>query len=87
MLGENGTQVTSKTLTNRPGYRIDVENPAPGVRPGQLHLQDAAGGKYLYNFETGAFDGIPNALVKQIASDPAVARAIATGSRYLGLAP
>jgi len=57
------------------------------VRPGQLHLQDAAGGKYLYNFETGAFDGIPNALVKQIASDPAVARAIATGSRYLGLAP
>ena len=42
MLGARGTQVTSKTLANRPGYRIDVENPAPGVRPGQLHLQDSA---------------------------------------------
>jgi Pretoxin HINT domain len=86
MLGENGTQVTSKTLTpgNR-GYRIDVENPAPGVRPGQLHLQDAAGGKYLYNFETGEFEGIPNSLAKAIANDPAVARAIAKGAVYLGL--
>lgn len=85
MLGENGTQVTSKTLTKRPGYRIDVENPAPGVRPGQLHLQDAAGGKYLYNFESGAFEGIPSALAKQIARDPAIARAIVTGGRYLGV--
>lgn len=86
MLGENGTQITSKTLTppNR-SYRIDVENPAPGVRPGQLHLQDAAGGKYLYNFETGVFEGIPKALAKEIAKDPAVARAIAKGASALGL--
>ncbi|MGH9077067.1 MAG: RHS repeat-associated core domain-containing protein [Acidimicrobiales bacterium] len=47
LLGENGTQVTSETLTppNRP-YWVDVENPAPGVRAGQLHLQDATGNKY-----------------------------------------
>jgi RHS repeat-associated protein len=87
MLGANGTQVTSKTLTpgNR-AYRIDVENPAPGVRPGQVHLQDSAGGKYLYNFETGAFEGIPNSLARAIAKDPAVARAIEKGAVYLGLA-
>lgn len=85
MLGEDGTQVTSKTLTpgNRP-YRIDVENPAPGVRPGQLHLQ-TRGGKYLYNFDTGEFEGIPGSLARQIANDPAVAQAIAKGKTYLGV--
>jgi hypothetical protein len=85
MLGENGTQVTSKTLT--PGnrdYRIDVENPAPGVRPGQLHLQDR-GGKYLYNFETSEFEGLPNSLARRIAKDPAVAQAIEKGKIYLGV--
>ena len=40
MLGENGTQVMSKTLFKNSDFHIDVENPAPGVRPGQLHLQD-----------------------------------------------
>lgn len=85
MLGATGTQVTSRTLANRPGFRIDVENPAPGVRAGQLHLQDAAGGKYLYNFEAEAFEGLPKSLARQVARDPAVARAIATGKRYLGV--
>lgn len=87
MLGAGGTQVTSKTLANRPGYRIDVENPAPGVRPGQLHLQDSAGGKYLYDFEAGQWTRLPRSIQRQIADDPAVARAIATGRRYLGLDP
>lgn len=40
MIGEDGTQVTSRTLRQTEIFRIDVENPAPGVRPGQLHLQD-----------------------------------------------
>lgn len=86
MLGAHGTQVTSRTLTpgNRP-YRIDVENPAPGRRPGQLHLQDDAGGKYLYDFDANAFVGLPRSLQRQIANDPAVARAIAAGRRYLGM--
>ena len=86
MLRENGTQITSKTLTppNRP-YRIDVENPAPGMRPGQLHLQDGSGGKYLYNFGTGEFEGVPASLAKLIARDPAVARAIIKGGAALGV--
>lgn len=57
MLGARGTQVTSKTLLRRDGYRIDVENPAPGARPGQLHLQDDVGNKYLYDFDAGEFPG------------------------------
>lgn len=66
-------------------FHIDVENPAPGVRPGQLHFQDYSGNKYLYNFKTGQFEGLPSGLAKKIAKDPAVARAIVTGRRYLGM--
>jgi hypothetical protein len=85
MLGEGGTQVTSQTLLQTDEFHIDVENPAPGVRPGQLHLQDYNGNKYLYDFETGQFDGLPRSLQKQIANNPAVARAINQGGRVLGV--
>jgi hypothetical protein len=85
--GEGGTQVTSRTLMQNEDYHVDVENPNPGVRAGQLHLQDYVRNKYQYNFETGEFEGLPNSLAKQVASNPAVARAIATGLRYLGMTP
>ena len=85
ILGARGTRTTSTTLARGRGYRIDIENPAPGVRPGQLHLQDAAGRKYLYDFEAGAFPGLPRSLAKQLAVDPKVERAIAKGRRYLGI--
>jgi hypothetical protein len=85
MIGVNGTQVTSRTLLQNEDFHIDVENPNPGVRPGQLHLQDYNGNKYQYDFETGQFEGLPNSLAKQIARNPAVAKAIATGLRYLGM--
>jgi RHS repeat-associated protein len=83
--GTGGTQVTSRTLMQNSDFHIDVENPNPGVRAGQLHLQDYSGNKYQYNFETGQFEGLPNSLTKQVARNPAVARAISTGLRYLGM--
>jgi len=57
-------EVTTE-LMSRPGatlrtgqtYRIDVENPSPGVRPGQAHIQIAGEPKYVYNFNTGRFKG------------------------------
>jgi hypothetical protein len=50
ILGANGTQVASKTVWKGSGQeRIDVENPAPGVRPGQIHYQDSDGNKYYYD--------------------------------------
>lgn len=89
MLGESGTQTTSKTLTDRPGngpyYRIDVENPNPGSRPGQMHLQDDSGNKYYYNFNTGQFEGAPNSFIKKIMSDPQYQRAIRKGASMLGV--
>jgi hypothetical protein len=85
MPGAGGTQITSRTLMKNSDFHIDVENPNPGARAGQLHLQDYSGNKYQYNFETGQFEGLSNSLAKQIARDPAVARAVATGLRYLGM--
>lgn len=85
MIGEGGTQVTSRTLIQTDAFRIDVENPAPGIRPGQLHLQDDAGNKYLYDFDTEQFQGLPRSLAEKLADDPAAKRAIVTGKRYLGV--
>jgi hypothetical protein len=85
MIGEDGTQVTSRTLTQNSDYHIDVENPDPGGRPGQIHLQDYAGNKYQYNFDSGEFDGLPNSLAKSVANNPAVPGAIARGLSYLGM--
>jgi hypothetical protein len=85
MIGEGGTQVTSRTLLQTETFRIDVENPAPGVRPGQLHLQDDTGNKYLYDFEAEEFKSLPRSIADKIAEDPAARRAIVTGKRYLGL--
>ena len=85
MLGAKGTQVMSKTLT-KPGigYRIDVENPAPGVRPGQLHYQRDAD-KYLYDFDSEAFKEMPESLQREVLRDAHAQRAIAKGKTYLGV--
>jgi hypothetical protein len=87
LLGEGGTQVTSATLLRDTGqgFRIDVENPAPGFRPGQLHLQDTAGGKYLYDFDSNEFVDLPRSLAKKVADNPDVARAISKGRDYLNV--
>lgn len=56
MLGANGTQTASKSIWRGSGQeRIDVENPAPGVRPGQIHYQDANGTKYYYDPNSQVF--------------------------------
>jgi RHS repeat-associated protein len=87
MVGANGTQITSSTVWLRGPYRIDVENPNPGVRPGQMHFQDqATGAKYLYNHDTGKFDGMPNSLQKELDKKmPDYKKAIAKGNRFLGM--
>ncbi len=57
MFGSKGTQVTSKTIWKQKGSqsRIDVENPNPGQRPGQIHYQDANGTKYLFDSQKQLF--------------------------------
>ncbi|MFJ7775342.1 putative T7SS-secreted protein [Streptomyces yangpuensis] len=86
MIGANGTQITSKTLWNHGQYRIDVENPDPGGRPGQLHFQDQGNktAKYQYDFETGKFEGLPRSVEKTVGKMPGFTAAIRKGLSALG---
>jgi len=45
MLGEDGPKVDSKTLWTQDGARVDVENPNPGRREGQVQFQRGMGNK------------------------------------------
>jgi hypothetical protein len=58
---------------------------APGVRSRRLHLQDSSGNKYLYDFQTNEFAGLPKTLAKKVLNDPGVARAIAKAKAYLNV--
>ena len=86
MIGANGTQITSKTLWNHGPYRIDVENPNPGERPGQLHFQDQSnkGAKYQYDFESGKFEGLPRSIEKAVGGTSGFIGAIRKGLAALG---
>ncbi len=90
MLGKNGVKLPgSRTAgqSDKTGtyFRIDVENPDPGGRPGQMHLQDNKGHKYLYNFFTNKFDGAPNGYLKKISKDPDFNKGITKGTNWLGV--
>jgi RHS repeat-associated protein len=80
-----GTRTSSKTLHNKNGIRIDVEN--PGNRPGQIHIHKG-NGKYLYDIvsqtlKTVGGDTAPTA-VQELMNNPEVIKAIAKGLQYLG---
>ncbi|WP_180171823.1 DUF637 domain-containing protein [Acinetobacter sp. YH12023] len=57
MLGAKGIRLDSKTVWKMTGTkaRIDVENPAPGKRAGQIHYQDIDNKKYLFDPKTNKF--------------------------------
>lgn len=86
MIGENGTQITSQTAWNVGPHRIDVENPNPGVRPGQMHFQDVSNPtvKYQWDFENGGFTGLPPRLARQLASNRGFQAGIKKGLNWLG---
>ncbi|MFC5769824.1 hypothetical protein, partial [Thauera sinica] len=85
MLGENGVQTASKTLWKGNGKeRIDVENPNPGQRPGQIHYQDNKGNKYLYDPATDSFPDAPK-VVNEMLENSLFRQAIDKGmKKYLG---
>ena len=56
MLGRNGPVIESKTLWKGEGKsRLDVENRAPGKRPGRIHYQDALSNTFKYDPYNGFF--------------------------------
>jgi YD repeat-containing protein len=86
MFGQNGTQFISKTVWQGDEGRIDVENPAPGSRPGQIHFQDAKGNKYLFDPYTRQFKNAPNS-VNNLLENESVQNAIQKALKYLGETP
>ncbi len=80
-----GTQVNSKTLWKGKGKeRIDVENPNPSQRPGQIHYQDNNGSKYIYDPSSGTFKDAPKS-VNDLLNNPSFKRGIDKGLEYLGI--
>jgi len=92
MLGENGPQFRSKTVWEGERGRIDVENPAPGRRAGQIHFQEWGrnGQKWLFDPETGSFlpergtGVLPPGWLTKMLQDPGFAAGISKGMKYLG---
>jgi hypothetical protein len=82
MLGSSGTQVTSKTVWKHEGMRLDVENPNPGKRPGQVHFQHGEE-KYVYDPELRQFRDAPRAVNEQL-KDGSFRQGIEKALRILG---
>jgi uncharacterized protein YukE len=84
MIGAGGVQVVSKVIGKGKGWRIDLENPDPGGRPGQIHLQDYRGNKWQYDFDEKRFIGLPRSLEKAITQDRRALQAVKRGLEQLG---
>ncbi len=81
LLGQGASHIDNNTLINTNNKRVwhlDVENPDPGGRPGQFHLQYQIKGqtfRHMYDFNTDQFlptrDGIavPGWLNKEVGRD------------------
>ena len=82
--GSAGVQTTSKTLYNKDGVRIDVENPSPSKRPGQVHVQ-VGKEKYIYDPSTGQFRDAPKR-IQSLLADEDIQDAVRKGvQKYLGI--
>ncbi|WP_051542006.1 hypothetical protein [Clostridium lundense] len=90
ILGKNGTQFESKTTwQNGKTERIDVENPAPGERPGQIHYHEPNNTKWyldieekqFYNQKTGE---LAPKKIQKLLKDKDVINAINKALKFLG---
>lgn len=95
LLGEGAPHVDNNTLIpedHRRIWHIDVENPDPGGRPGQLHLQYAHRGKqirHMYDFNTDRF--LPSSqgltltrkMEREVRADPDFQRALEEARKSL----
>lgn len=91
LIGQNGTQVTSKTTWKGQNgkERVDVENPNPGKRSGDLHYHEPDNTKWRYDFKNGRFvdpktgNPAPSRIQKKL-KDKNIMNAIKKGKGILG---
>ncbi|MCY8516990.1 ribonuclease YeeF family protein [Bacillus atrophaeus] len=93
LFGENGTQIASKTTwQNGKTERIDIENPNPGQREGQIHYHEPNNKKWYFDVETKRFfdqktgEDAPSKIQK-VLKDKNVQKAINKGLKFLGEGP
>lgn len=95
MRGAKGQQIISQTLyrgaVGQYRYRLDVENPAPGKRPGSLHVQLGGKGSTHYEYNSGSKkfvsrsgERLPRQVQDAIDKDPVAQRMIKRGLQRLG---
>ena len=85
LVGENGTQ-TPSTTTWRSGNgkeRLDVENPSPGARDGQIHYHDSKDNPYMFDFSTGQFRD-PTKRLRDLMTDKRFLRGLKKAFNILG---
>ena len=84
-IGKNGVQTSSKTTWKGKGKteRLDVENPSPGFRDGQIHYHDPQNKKYLYDFSTGKFKN-ETKRIKKLMSDKDFLKGLKKSYELLG---
>ena len=82
-----GVRIDSKQIwrdKSNPKARIDVENPNPAQREGQIHYQDGIN-KYIYDLTLGIFRGAPRRINDQLKQDSTMQKAIQKAlEKYLG---
>ena len=88
MLGTNGVKIESITIwKDKSGRgRLDVENPAPGVRPGQIHYHDDKGTKHIYDPQSDSFPSMANKQSAKLFNDKDFYNSLHSKgmSKYLG---
>ena len=89
MSGKNGPQISSKSLWTGKQGRLDIENPSPGNRPGQIHFQQGKN-KWIYDSETNSFRPAkgtsidPPGWLNDLLEQPDFQKAIDKGLQFLG---
>jgi RHS repeat-associated protein len=88
-LGSNGTKTGSTNVGKGPQGRVDVENPNPGQRPGQIHFQpNNSGDKWYYDIVKKIFYDPKTKFaappcIQKLLKEPWVQAAIDKGIYYL----
>ena len=83
-IGENGTQIISESTWYGKGKeRIDVENPAPGKRDGQIHYHEPNDQRHLFDISTRNFPN-PTKRLKGLLTDKNFIKGLKKALRYLG---
>jgi len=87
LVGENGTQTPSTTTWNGKGKeRLDVENPSPGKRSGQIHYHDHHNNKYMFDFTKNQFTN-PSSRLKSLISNKNFIKGFLKALKILGVRP